>query len=112
MSYISEINYLGLGGYTLRTFLTVLKEVSVSKAAIRLGVSQSAVSHTLDKLGLTFNDPLFVREGRGIIATAKALSLRDPIVAIIFNIIISKNYLLLRVGIMRNESGSVCNKIQ
>jgi hypothetical protein len=38
---------LGLDGYALRTFLTVLEETSVSGAAARLGVSQSAVSHTL-----------------------------------------------------------------
>ena len=44
---MSNIDHLDLDGYTLRTFLTVLDETSVSRGAERLGVSQSAVSHTL-----------------------------------------------------------------
>lgn len=83
---MNNIDYLGLDGYTLRTFITVLEETSVSKAALRLGVSQSAVSHTLDRLRLAFDDALFVRDGRGIIPTAKAISLREPIESIINNL--------------------------
>lgn len=80
---MSRIDCLGLDGYTLRTFIAVLEESSVSKAAMRLGVTQSAVSHTLDKLRLAFDDVLFVRDGRGIIPTAKAASLCEPIESII-----------------------------
>jgi len=80
---MSKIDYLGLDGHTLTTFLTVLQEASVSKAAIRLNVSQSAVSHTLDKLRVTFDDPLFVRSGRGIAPTARAISLHEPITSIL-----------------------------
>lgn len=83
---MNKYDYLGLDGYTLRTFITVLEETSVSKAALRLGVSQSAVSHTLDRLRLAFDDALFVRDGRGIIPTAKAASLREPIETIINNL--------------------------
>jgi len=83
---MNKNDYLGLDGYTLRTFITVLEEASVSKAALRLGVSQSAVSHTLDRLRLAFDDALFVRNGRGIIPTAKAASLREPIESIINNL--------------------------
>ena len=83
---MNKCDYLGLDGYTLRTFVTVLEETSVSKAALRLGVSQSAVSHTLDRLRLAFDDALFVRDGRGIIATAKATSLREPIESILNNL--------------------------
>ena len=77
--FMSKIDYLGLDGRTLKTFITVMEEGSVSKAAERLFVTQSAVSHTLDKLRTTFDDPLFVRSGRGIIPTAKAKSLYGPI---------------------------------
>ena len=83
---MSKIDYLGLDGNTLRTFLTVLEEMSVSQAAARLGVSQSAVSHTLDKLRTIFDDPLFVRVGRGIESTARARALRAPIEAILDDI--------------------------
>ena len=83
---MNKCDYLGLDGYTLRTFITVLEETSVSKAALRLGVSQSAVSHTLDRLRLAFDDALFVRDGRGIIPTTKAASLREPVESIINNL--------------------------
>ena len=38
---MNKIDYLGLDGNTLTTFLTVLEEMSVSRAAERLGVTQS-----------------------------------------------------------------------
>lgn len=80
---MSKIDHLGLDGNTLHTFLTVLEENSVSKAALKLKVSQSAVSHTLDKLRIAFNDPLFVRDGRGITPTEKGKSLADPVAKIL-----------------------------
>ncbi len=76
---MKEIDYLTLDGQSLRTFLTVIEELSVSRAADRLGVTQSAVSHTLDKLRGAFGDELFVRSGRGIAATNRAVALREPI---------------------------------
>jgi DNA-binding transcriptional LysR family regulator len=80
---MKDFDHLGLDGRSLRTFLTVLEEGSVSHAAARLGVSQSAVSHTLDKLRHALRDPLFVRAGRGIIATKRARSLREPIQSVL-----------------------------
>jgi DNA-binding transcriptional LysR family regulator len=80
---MSKFDYLGLDGRTLRTFLTVLEEKSVSRAAERLGVSQSAVSHTLDKLRTIFDDPLFIRIGRGIESTARARAMRVPIESVL-----------------------------
>jgi len=56
----------------------VLEEGSITKAAQRLGVTQSAVSHMLDKLRDLVGDPLFVKSGRGITATARAQALAVP----------------------------------
>lgn len=75
---MKKIDYLSLDGRCLRTFLIVLEELSVSRAAERLGVTQSAVSHTLNKLRLALDDPLFVRSGRGIAPTGRACALRNP----------------------------------
>ena len=81
--HMTKFDYLGLDGNTLTTFLTVLEEMSVSRAAERLGVTQSAVSHTLDKLRIIFNDPLFVRVGRGIESTARARSLQGSVESVL-----------------------------
>ncbi|GAG39292.1 unnamed protein product, partial [marine sediment metagenome] len=83
MIHTSKFDYLGLDGNTLTTFLTVLEEMSVSRAAERLGVTQSAVSHTLDKLRGIFDDPLFVRVGRGIESTARARALQGSVESVL-----------------------------
>ena len=64
-----DFDHLSLDGHTLRTFVMVLDEMSVSRAAEQLGVTQSTVSHTLDKLRAALGDQLFVRYGRGIAAS-------------------------------------------
>lgn len=76
---MKKIDHLDLSGNSLRTFQVVMEEGSVSRAAERLGVSQSAVSHTLDKLRQALGDPLFVRSGRNITATHRAISLYEPV---------------------------------
>jgi DNA-binding transcriptional LysR family regulator len=76
---MQSFDHLSLDGHTLRTFLMVLDEMSVSRAAEQLGVTQSTVSHTLDKLRAALGDQLFVRYGRGIAATERAIQLREPV---------------------------------
>jgi len=80
---MKKIDFLSLDGRSLQTFLAVLEEMSISNAANRLGVTQSAVSHLLDKLRLALGDPLFVRAGRGIAATERALALHGPVQALL-----------------------------
>ncbi|WP_377190812.1 LysR family transcriptional regulator [Ruegeria meonggei] len=75
---MSKTDFTDLDGKVLRVFLTILEESSVSKAADRLGVTQSAISHTLGKLRQVLGDPLFVRSGQGLTPTERALSLKDP----------------------------------
>ncbi|MGV6849221.1 MAG: LysR family transcriptional regulator [Marinibacterium sp.] len=76
---MKKIDFTDLDGKVLRTFLTILEENSVSKAADRLGVTQSAISHTLAKLRQVLGDPLFVRSGQGLTPTERALALKDPV---------------------------------
>jgi DNA-binding transcriptional LysR family regulator len=64
-----------LDGRLLELLLAVLEEGSITRAAARLGVTQSAVSHLLDKLRAITGDALFVKSGRGIVATARAEAL-------------------------------------
>lgn len=69
---MSRFDHLDLDGHLLALLLAVYEEGSVTRAAQRLGVTQSAVSHGLDKLRAIAGDPLFVRSGRGIQPTARA----------------------------------------
>ena len=70
-----EFDHSDLDGHLLQLLLAVVEEGSITRAAHRLGVTQSAVSHLLDKLRAIVGDPLFVKSGRGIVPTARALAL-------------------------------------
>jgi DNA-binding transcriptional LysR family regulator len=59
----------------LLIFEAILKEGSVSRAADRLNLTQSAVSHSLARLRGLMNDPLFVRGRRGMEPTVFAESI-------------------------------------
>lgn len=67
-----NFDYLALDGHLLRILVAVYEEGSVTRASQRLGMSQSAVSHMLDKLRKIVGDPLFVKSGRSVVATAHA----------------------------------------
>lgn len=55
------------------------RERNVTRAAERLGLTQSAVSNALAQLRHTLGDPLFVRARRGVVPTERALSLAGPV---------------------------------
>ena len=74
---MSHFDWLDLDARLLRLLVTVVDTGSVTAAAQRLGVSQSAVSHLLDKLRGITGEALFTKSGRGIVATARALTLAE-----------------------------------
>ena len=59
---------------------------SISAAADALGVSQSSVSKQLNTLRAYFGDELFVRSGRGMAATSKALAIAPQVSELITGI--------------------------
>jgi DNA-binding transcriptional LysR family regulator len=75
IKYMSDFDWSDLDGRALQQLVAVVETGSVTAAAHRLGVTQSAVSHQLDKLRAITGDPLFVKSGRGIVATARAQQL-------------------------------------
>ncbi len=61
----------------LQCFTTLMSERSVSKSALRLGMSQPAVSHALARLRRLFDDPLLIKNRGGMTPTTRAIEL-DP----------------------------------
>ena len=57
----------------------LLREASVSRAALRIGLSQPATSHALQRLRDIFGDPLLVRTGARMELTPRAQALRAPL---------------------------------
>jgi len=72
-----QLDYSDLDGHLLQLLVAVVETGSITGAAHRLGVTQSAVSHLLDKLRAITGDPLFVKSGRGVVATAHTGQLVD-----------------------------------
>ena len=57
----------------------LLREGNVSRAALRIGLSQPAASHALQRLRDLIGDPLLVRNGARMELTPRALTLRAPL---------------------------------
>lgn len=69
---MSDINIESIDLNLMKVFEALFEEGSATRAAIRLGLTQSAVSASLSKLRLMFHDPLFERTGRGLKPTLRA----------------------------------------
>jgi LysR family transcriptional regulator, nod-box dependent transcriptional activator len=63
----------------LVAFDALMDERSVTRAAIRLSLSQPGMSNTLARLRKLFDDPLLVREGLVLVPTPRADALRQPV---------------------------------
>ncbi|WP_082836548.1 LysR family transcriptional regulator [Acidovorax sp. GW101-3H11] len=69
--------------HLIRVLHTVLTERSVSRAAVRLGMHQPAVSAALKRLRDLSGDPLLVRSGASMMPTDAALRMVEPAGAIL-----------------------------
>jgi DNA-binding transcriptional LysR family regulator len=69
--------------HLIRVLHTVLTDRSVSRAAIRLGMYQPAVSAALKRLRDLAGDPLLVRSGTGMVPTDAGLRMIEPSAAIL-----------------------------
>ena len=63
----------------LITLDVLLAEGSVARAAQRLRLSPSAMSRALARLRKATGDPLLVRAGRGLVASPRAIELREQV---------------------------------
>ncbi len=70
-----DFDWLDIDARLLRLLVTVVDAGGITGAAHTLGVTQSSVSHRLDKLRAIAQDPLFVKSGRGVVPTARAQAL-------------------------------------
>ena len=69
--------------HLIRILHTVLTERSVSRAAMKLGMYQPAVSASLKRLRELAGDPLLVRSGAGMVPTDAGLRMIEPSASIL-----------------------------
>ena len=75
MQPMKDFDWSDLDVRLLTALVAITETGSVTAAAERLDVTQSSVSHMLQKLRGIVGDPLFVKSGRGIVPTARAETL-------------------------------------
>ena len=63
----------------LVVFDAVFKERNITKAGVKIGLSQSSVSNALTRLRGHLNDELFLRGSGSMKPTPRAMELADPI---------------------------------
>jgi len=83
MSDIDANKLRRLDGGLLLVFRELLRTGRASHAAERLGLSQPAISHALNRLRDLFDDPLFVRRPHGFEPTRRAVELGPRVEALI-----------------------------
>lgn len=76
---IDHVNLARIDLNLLVAFDALLTERSVTRAAARVGLGQSAMSHNLARLRALFDDELLTRGPDGMRATPRALALVDPV---------------------------------
>jgi len=83
MIYIHLMNLNSLDLNLLIALDALLKEANVSRAAMRIGLSQPAASHALQRLRDLIGDPLLVRTGARMELTLRAQALRGPLAQVL-----------------------------
>jgi DNA-binding transcriptional LysR family regulator len=76
---ITLVNITAVNLNLFVVFEALVAERNVTRAAKRLGVTQSAVSNALRQLRTLFDDPLFLRRSAGVEPTPRALALVEPV---------------------------------
>jgi LysR family transcriptional regulator, mexEF-oprN operon transcriptional activator len=79
MMAIDHVNLSRLDLNLLVAFDALLTERSVTRAAARVGLGQSAMSHNLARLRAVFGDEILTRGPEGMRPTPRALALVDPV---------------------------------
>src|SRR5258708_822265 len=83
MIHIHPMNLNSLDLNLLVALDALLKEANVSRAAMRIGLSQPAASHALQRLRDLIGDPLLVRNGARMELTSRAQGLRAPLAQVL-----------------------------
>ena len=74
-----DINWRGVNLNLLLTFDTLMELRSVTRAAEHLHIGQPAMSYNLNQLRVLLQDPLFERQGHGMVPTRRAEDLAPKI---------------------------------
>jgi DNA-binding transcriptional LysR family regulator len=79
---LSLINFMHISKVDLNLFIVfeaIYAEGSITRASLKMNLTQPAISHALNRLRQLFDDPLFERQGHVMVPTPLARSIIDPV---------------------------------
>lgn len=79
MSDMNEMKLRRLNLTLLLVFVNLMRDRKAVTVAARMGLTQSSISHALNRLRDTFGDPLFLRKPHGLEPTAYAVDLEPQV---------------------------------
>ena len=79
IAIMKNIDHLSLDGRSLYMLKQIYEHRSVTETARMLGVTQSSVSHSLDRLRRLLGDPLFLKVGRAMVPTERVEAMMGEI---------------------------------
>lgn len=79
MSDMNEMKLRRLDLTLLLVFVNLMRDRKAVTVAKRMGLTQSSISHALNRLRDTFGDPLFLRKPHGLEPTAYAIALEPKV---------------------------------
>lgn len=74
-----EVDLTNVDLNLISAFDALAREKSVTRAAARMGITQSAMSHALRRLRDLLGDPIFVRGKEGMVLTPRGAALETPL---------------------------------
>ncbi len=83
---MKDVNWRAIDLNLLIVFDALMETRSVTRAADKVAVGQSAMSHSLARLRTLLDDPLFIRQGHEMVPTARAKEVA-PVVEEVLNTI-------------------------
>lgn len=83
---MKDFDRFNLDYKSLKALVTIVEQSSLNRAAVDLQVSQSTLSHTVDRLRNQLGDPLFYRSGRSNLPTPYLLSIIPRITELLSSI--------------------------
>ena len=109
---MKNTDYMALDGKSLAQLQLIYRLGSISAAALELGVNQSTVSHNLERLRRILGDPLFIKSGRGLVASAKMEAMQGPMEEVLAGLARIANPLPFDPGTCRREFNIMANDFE
>lgn len=109
---MKNFDHLSLDGRSLYMIKLIYELRSVTLAARQLGVTQSTVSHALERMRSLLGDPLFLKTGRTMVPTERVEGMIGDIEAVLTSLDALQQHSLFDPGKAQERFTIMCNDFE